>query len=215
MASEIRIVIADDHPIVRSGLRQAIERDRHFEIVGEAGDGVEALAQITALRPAIVVLDIRMPRLDGFDVAREVRKQNLPVQLVFLTLHDSEDLLDSALELGARGYLMKASAVTEIVDGLRTVAAGKRYVSPALTGQLLERLPGQASSASSGLEALTVAERRVLRLVADYKSNKEIAAELYVHHRTVETHRANICEKLELRGHNALLRFALAHTADL
>jgi DNA-binding NarL/FixJ family response regulator len=215
MPGEIRIVIADDHPIVRTGLRHAIERDPQFDVVAEANDGVEALAQITALRPAIGILDIRMPKLDGFGVAREVRKQDLPVKLVFLTLHDSEDLLDSALELGARGYLLKASAVTEIVDGLRTVAAGKRYVSPALTGHLLERHLSEPPAVARGIEALTTAERRVLRMVADYKSNKEIAAELFVHHRTVETHRANICEKLDLRGHNALLRFALAHKPDL
>src|SRR5262245_37339320 len=104
MAGEVTIVIADDHPIVRNGLREAIERDERFKIVAEAGDGVEALARITALRPAIAVLDIRMPGLDGFAVALELRKQEVPVHLVFLTLHDAEDLLDAALDLGARGY---------------------------------------------------------------------------------------------------------------
>jgi len=215
MAAETGIVIADDHPIVRNGLREAIERDERFRIVAEAGDGVEALARITAVRPAIAVLDIRMPRLDGFGVAIELRRQNLPIRLVFLTLYDAEDLLDEALELGARGYLLKESALSEIVDGLHAVAAGKYYVSPALTGRLLERLPAPGWSPPTTIVTLTAAERRVLRMVADYKSNKEIAAALFVHHRTVETHRANICEKLGLHGHNALLRFALAHKTDL
>jgi DNA-binding NarL/FixJ family response regulator len=215
MATSTRILIADDHPVVRSGLRLAIERDHQFTIVGEASDGADALAQITKLQPAIAVLDIRMPKLDGFAVAREVRQQKLPVDLVFLTLHDAEDVLDSALELGARGYLLKESALSEIIDGLRTVAAGKHFVSPALTGHLLERQAVPFGSSRNAIAALTPAERRVLRLVADYKSNKEIAAALYVHHRTIETHRANICEKLELHGHNALLRFALAHMAEL
>ena len=119
MAGETAIVIADDHPIVRSGLREAIERDVQFTILAEAGDGVEALERITALRPAIAVLDIRMPRRDGFGVAVELRKQNIPVHLVFLTLHDAEDLLDAALELGARGYLLKQSAISEIVTNER------------------------------------------------------------------------------------------------
>src|SRR5262249_54897353 len=121
MTGEVAIVIADDHPIVRNGLREAIERDGQFAIAAEAGDGVEALARMIDLRPAIAVLDIRMPRLDGFAVARELRKQNIPVHLVFLTLHDAEDLLDAALDLGARGYLLKESALSEIVDGLRAV----------------------------------------------------------------------------------------------
>ena len=213
MATETRIVIADDHPIVRSGLRQAIERDRQFTVVGEAADGTDALAQISALRPAIAILDIRMPGLDGFGVARELRKQNLPVHLVFLTLHDAEDMLDAALELGARGYLLKASALSEIIEGLRAVAAGRHFVSPSLTGHLLDRQ--QVTAAAPAIESLTPSERRVLSLVADYKSNKEIGEVLFVHHRTVETHRANICQKLDLRGHNALLKFALAHKAEL
>lgn len=212
MATETtRLVIADDHPIVRAGMRQVIERDGAFTVAGEAGDGREALALIASLRPAIAVLDIRMPELDGFGVARELRRQQVPVLLVFLTLHDAEDLLDTALELGARGYLLKASAASEILDGLRTVSRGGHYVSPALTGRLLER----RQPAPSALAQLTATERRVLRQIADYRSNREIAAELFVHHRTIETHRANICRKLELRGPNALLRFALEHKARL
>src|SRR5262249_3467889 len=116
------IVIADDHALVRDGLRQAIERDARFVVVAEASDGQEALEQIQTHRPDVAVLDIRMPKLDGLAVARELRSRRIDVALVFLTLHDDEDLLDSALELGARGYLLKASAVPEIVDGLRAVA---------------------------------------------------------------------------------------------
>lgn len=211
MTADTRVVVADDHPIVRAGICQVISRDPQFTVVGEAEDGVQALAQIASLQPAIAVLDIRMPKLDGFGVAKEVRRLQLPVHLVFLTLHDAEDLLDAALELGARGYLLKASAVTEVLDGLRAVARGAHYVSPALSGLLLAR----PSVPSSMLDLLTPAERRVLREVADYKANKDIAAELFVQHRTIETHRANICRKLELRGPNALLRFALEHKADL
>ena len=209
-----RVVIADDHALLRGGLRQAIEDDRRFVVVGEADNGEDALAQIEAQSPDVAVLDIRMPKVDGFAVARELRVRRPEVAVVFLTLHDDEALLDAALDLGARGYLLKASAVTEIVEGLRAVADGKHYVAQALTGRLIERRR-MGGSASSPLARLTAAERRVLALIAEYRSNKQMAAELFVHHRTIETHRANICEKLELRGHNALLRFALKHKDEL
>jgi DNA-binding NarL/FixJ family response regulator len=208
-----RVVIADDHALIRDGLRQAIEGDRRFVVVGQADNGEDALAQIEAQRPDIAVLDIRMPKLDGFAVAREVRARVPEVAVVFLTLHEDEELLDAALDLGARGYLLKASAVTEIVEGLRAVADGKHYVAQALTGRLIERR--MEAPAPSPLARLTAAERRVLGFIADYRSNKQMAAELFVHHRTIETHRANISQKLELRGHNALLRFALAHKDEL
>ena len=213
-AAATRVVIADDHALFRGGLRQAIEDDRGFVVVGEADNGEDALAQIEAQSPDVAVLDIRMPKVDGFAVARELRVRRPEVAVVFLTLHDDEALLDAALDLGARGYLLKASAVTEIVEGLRAVADGKHYVAQALTGRLIERRR-MGGSASSPLARLTAAERRVLALVAEYRSNKQMAAELFVHHRTIETHRANICEKLELRGHNALLRFALKHKDEL
>jgi DNA-binding NarL/FixJ family response regulator len=213
LASTTRVVIADDHALLRGGLRQAIEGDHRFVVVGEADNGEDALAQIEAQIPEIAVLDIRMPKLDGFAVAREVRARRPEVAVVFLTLHEDEELLDAALDLGARGYLLKASAVTEIVEGLRAVADGKHYVAQALTGRLIERR--MEAPAPSPLARLTAAERRVLGFIADYRSNKQMAAELFVHHRTIETHRANICEKLELRGHNALLRFALQHKDEL
>jgi DNA-binding NarL/FixJ family response regulator len=157
-----------------------------------------------------------MPKLDGFGVARELRRLSIATPLVFLTLHDAEDLLDTALDLGARGYLLKSGAMTEIVEGLRAVAAGRHFVSAALTGQLLgRRQAAPAAGTIPGLDTLTPAERRVLRLIGQYKSNKAIAAELFVHHRTIESHRANISQKLDLHGHNALLRFALDHNRDL
>jgi len=212
-ATAIRVVIADDHELVRGGLRQAIEGDRQFVVVGEADNGDDALVQIDAQRPDIAVLDIRMPRLDGFAVAREVRTRCPGVAVVFLTLHDDEALLDAALDLGAKGYLLKAGAAAEVVVGLRAVAEGRHYVAQALTGRLIGRRLD--TPAPSPLASLTPAERRVLGLIADYRSNKQMAAALFVHHRTIETHRANICEKLDLRGHNALLRFALAHKDEL
>jgi DNA-binding NarL/FixJ family response regulator len=217
MDSEIRVVIADDHPVVRLGLRQGIEADARLKVVGEADDGEAALARIQDLKPAIVVLDVDMPRLDGLAVAREIRKKRLPVEIVFLTIHGEEDLFHAAMDLGSKGYLLKDSALTDIVTALRAVADGEYYVTPSLTAYLLQRhRRAQAfSERHPGLDNLTPTERRILRLVADGKSSKSISEELFIHYRTVENHRTNICQKVGLHGHNALLKFALQHKLDL
>lgn len=217
MSDEIRIVIADDHPVVRKGLRQVIESDPQLTVVAEADDGAAALTLIQELKPAVAVLDVDMPGMDGFAAAKEIQKQNLPVEVVFLTIHSEEDLFHAAMDLGVRGYILKESAVTEIVGGIKAVAAGRPYVTPSLTAYLIGRRSRTQSFAESlpGLGDLTPTERRILRLIAADKSSKEIAAELFIHYRTVENHRNNICHKLDLRGHNALLKFALLHKSEL
>lgn len=217
MESEIKIIIADDHPIVRQGLRQTVESDAGLKVVAEAGDGREALARIKELKPRVAVLDIQMPALDGFGVARAVRDEGLAVELVFLTVYRDEDVFNAALDLGVKGYVLKDSAVSDIVACVRAVAAGQHYASPALTSHLVSRGRRAAALAQErpGLAALTPTERHVLRLIADYKTSKEIAAELFVSPRTVETHRNNICQKLDLHGSHALMKFALAHKSEL
>ena len=217
MKNEIRVVIADDHPVVRRGLRQTIEGDPILKVLAEAGDGQAALAQIRELKPAIAVLDVDMPRLDGLGVAREIRKKRLPVEIVFLTIHGEEDLFHAAMDLGSKGYLLKDSALTEIVKALRTVAEGNYYVTPSLTAYLVHRRSSAQMFASEkpGLANLTPTERRILGMVAEGKSSKSIAEELFIHYRTVENHRTNICQKLGLQGHNALFKFALQHKAEL
>lgn len=139
MSNEIRIVLADDHPIVRRGLRLTIESDPRLQVVAEANDGEEALAQIQAQRPDVAVLDLDMPRLDGFGVARALQQARLAVEVVFLTLHSEEDMFQAAMELGAKGYILKESAVDEIVQGIKSVAKGQHFVTPSLTGYLLNR----------------------------------------------------------------------------
>ena len=217
MTSNIRIVLADDHPIVRRGLRLTIESDPNLQVVAEANDGHEALAHIQTHQPDIAVLDIDMPNLDGFDVARELQRLRLSVAIVFLTLHSEEDLFHEAMDLGARGFLLKESAVTEIVQGIKSVASGQYFVTPSLTGYLLHRRQRaqQLVEDLPHLASLTPAEQHILQLVAAYKSSKEIAEELFIHYRTVENHRTNICQKLGLSGHNALLKFALQHKDQL
>jgi DNA-binding NarL/FixJ family response regulator len=217
MKSEIRIVIADDHPIFRHGLKEIIETDGLLKVVAEAGDGRSALEKIELLRPQVVVLDIDMPELDGFGVAKEIRRKSLPVEIVILTIHREEELFQEALDLGIKGYVLKDSAITDIISGVKSVAAGRPYISPQLSAFLLNRRDRADSLTKEkpGLESLTPMERRILRLIAEDKTSKEIAAQLFISHRTVETHRTNIFRKLGLKGNLALVKFALTHKSEI
>ena len=215
MTTEIRLVIADDHPIVRQGLRQVIEKDAGLQVVAEAGDGQAALEQIKATRPRVAILDIDMPMMSGFEVARALTKLPLAVEIIFLTVHCEEEFFNEALELGAKGYVLKDSSVTDIAACIRAVAAGQNYVSPALTAYLVQQRRSAAPRPRSAIDALTPTERQVLKLIAEYKTSKQIAAALFISPHTVQTHRKNICVKLELEGNHALMRFALEHKSQL
>ena len=215
MLEEIRLVVADDHPIVRKGLCQVIQEQPDLKVVGEAGDGATALALIEALKPRVAIVDLDMPKLDGFGVAIEIHKLELAVEVIFLTMHSEVDLLQRAMDLG-KGFVVKESALMDIVNSIRSVAAGGSFVSPSMTAALLDRRGRTKAlrSATPGIDDLTPAERRILGMIAAGKATKDIAAELNIHPRTVESHRASICQKLELSGTNALLRFALEHKAQ-
>ncbi len=217
MNSELRILIADDHPLFRSGLRQAIETDPLLGVVAEAGNGEEALRLLLETLTDIAILDVDMPGKDGFAVVRALREQQCNVPIVFLTMHRDERFLNTALDLGVQGYVLKDSAIIEIISCIKAVAAGQDYISPALSGFLISRHRRAVSLAAQkpGLDLLSSAERRVLNLIAEYKTTKEIADELVVSPRTVETYRARIAEKLELKGAHALLKFALNHKSEL
>ena len=217
MSNPIRIVIADDHPIVRTGLRRVIEGEPDFEVVAEAGDGETGLELIRKLQPHVAILDLDMPKLNGFAVAGEIRRSNLSVEVIFLTIHREVDLLHKAMDIGGRGYIVKQSALVDIVDGIRSVAARRPYVSPSMTPALLQRRArAQAlEETTPGLNDLTPSERRILSMIAMGKATSAIAAELFIHERTVESHRASISHKLRLKGANSLLRFALEHKSEL
>jgi DNA-binding NarL/FixJ family response regulator len=209
-------MIADDHPIFRQGLRQVIETDPGLKIVAEADDGETTLERLPQSGAEILVLDVDMPNKDGFEVVKDIRSQRLPVGVIFLTMHKDERFFNAALDLGVKGYVLKDSAVSEIIGSIRAVAGGKEYVSPALTSFLLNR--GRRATALAaeqpGLAQLTPTERRVLKLIAEYKTSKEVAEELCLSPRTIEHHRANICEKLAIKGTHALLKFAVAHQSE-
>lgn len=213
----IRILIADDHPVFRQGLRQIIETDPQLKVSAEAADGEQALARLQDTPVDVAMLDLTMPLKDGFAVAREARELRLAVPLVFLTMHKDEHYLHAALDLGVRGYVLKDSAITEIVSCLKAVVAGQDYISPALSSYLIRRSNRAASLAAAkpALEQLTPAERRVLKLIAEGQTSRTIAAELGIGIRTVEHHRNNITTKLELHGSHALIKFALQHQAEL
>jgi len=212
MEDEIRILIADDHPLMRKGLRLSVEEDPGLKVVGEAADGETALALVAKLHPDIALLDIEMPNKDGLSVAREIIKRGLKTQIIFLTLHADQDFFQSAMDLGCKGYILKDSAVQEVVAGIRAVASGRPYLSSAITADLLQRRNAPSPKPEQGLtSALTSTERRIMQLIAKGKTSKEIGAELSIHYRTVENHRTNMSRKLALEGEgaNALLRFAL------
>ncbi|MBS1794270.1 MAG: response regulator transcription factor [Acidobacteria bacterium] len=213
MNEKIEILIADDHPIVRQGLRTSIERETDFEIVAEAGDGDAALQSIRSLRPAVCVLDIDMPGKDGFAVVRELQKLGVATRVIFLTVHREADLLDEAIALGVRGYVLKDSALAEIVLSIRAALKGDFFMSAAMASYLVGRR--RKTPPRADLALLTETEKKVLKLLAGYKTSKEIANELFISPRTVETHRKNIAAKLDLHGSHALMKFALAHEAEL
>jgi DNA-binding NarL/FixJ family response regulator len=217
MANEIRIAIADDHPLLRKGLRQVLEADPNIKVVAEAGDGEVLISQLEQSRPQIAIVDVDMPKQDGFAVAKEIKNRNLPVDVVFLTIHNEEDIFHAAMDLGIKGYILKDSVVMEITEAIRTIATGQFYVSPPLVAYLIHRRNRSHAllEAEPGLKSLTASERRILHMISENKSSKEIGTELCVHYRTVENHRVNICQKLGLRGTNSLLRFALQHKSEL
>ena len=217
MGREISIVIADDHPIFRQGLKQIIERDPAFRIVAEASDGDAALIAIEDTRAALAILDVNMPKKNGFEVMRSISERRLPTTAIVLTMHEDEKYFNSALDAGARGYVLKDSAVVEIVDCIRTVAGGQNYISPRLSTYLISRSRrvGALAAQNPVIQTLTATERRVLKLIGEYKTSREIADELCISVRTVHHHRANIAEKLGLRGSHALMKFAAEHLSEI
>jgi DNA-binding NarL/FixJ family response regulator len=208
------IVIADDFPVVRTGLKSCVEEAEGFSVIGEAGDGERALELIKDLRPDLAIVDVDMPKMGGLDVLKAMKRLTLDTKVIFLSFHKDEDIFRACLELGGKGYLIKDSAMQEIVTAIEAVMSGKVYVSSEIAVQLLQG--NQATNAVDPLlRDLTPSELRILRLIGEGLSSKEIGSELSIHYRTVENHRTNICRKLKIEGANALLRFAVQHKARI
>lgn len=217
MNNEITIIIADDHPIVRKGLREIIEEDARLRVLAEANNGREAIEAIESFSPNVTILDVDMPVMNGFEAAREIKSKKLKTEIIFLTMHRDEDLFNEAIDLGAKGFVLKDSALSDIVECIKTVAQSEHYASHALTKFLINRSRRavQLTEKQPSINDLTPTERKVLKLIAENLTSKEIAEQLFISPRTVEKHRQNICQKLRLQGSHSLLKFTIFHKSEL
>ncbi|HSY43401.1 MAG TPA: response regulator transcription factor [Candidatus Acidoferrum sp.] len=217
MTHRTKVLIVDDHPLFRGGLRQVILDDGRFELVGETGDGEDAMRLIQEKKPDVAVLDVKLPGLTGLEIARKLQEKRSRTRVIMLTMHNEEDLFNRALDGGAMGFVLKENAVEEIVKAIVAVADGQHYLSSTISGYLVRRRHRAESLAKEkpGLDDLTKAELRILKLISMKKTSREIATELFISPRTVEAHRANICSKLSLRGSHSLLQFALENRSSL
>jgi DNA-binding NarL/FixJ family response regulator len=217
MSPRTKVLIVDDHPLFRQGLRQLVEGDARFELIAEAGDGNEALRLIEQRKPDVAVLDVNLPGLSGLEVARRVQAARLPTRIVVLTMFKEEETFNRALDVGVLGFVLKENAAQDILASIVAVATGEHYLSPTISSYLVRRR-GRAEILAAhkpGLDDLTKAERRILKLIAEKKTSREIAAELFISPRTVEAHRANISQKLDLHGSHSLLQFALENRSAI
>lgn len=206
----ITIVLAEDHHVVRQGLRSLLEGEADFSIVAEAADGLKTVELIDRLKPDVLVADLIMPGLNGLEVTRQVRERSPQTRVVILSMHASEAYVLQALKNGAAGYVLKDSSAAELVHAIREAVAGRRYLSPPLSERAIEvYLQKAVGSALDPYETLTEREREVLHLAAEGYGNAEIAERLSISPRTAETHRANLMRKLDLHNQTDLIRYAL------
>lgn len=206
----ITVLLADDHPVVRRGLRALLEAEPDFQVVGEAGDGLEAIGVVNSLQPDILVLDLMMGGLNGLEVTRQVRKVSPRTGVVILSMYGTESYVLEALRSGAKGYVLKEATSEELVRAVREVAMGRRYLSSSLSERAIEvYMEKTKSHEQDPYDTLSHREREVLHLAAEGCSNAEIASRLNLSRRTVEIHRANMMHKLGLHTQTDLLRYAL------
>ena len=209
--SVVRILLADDHSVIRSGLRLVLERQADFQVVAEASDGREAVNAAAEHKPDVVVMDLAMPNLNGIEAARQITSGFPATRVVVLTMHSDEEYVLRALKAGARGYLLKESAEADLIAAVRAVSAGKAFFSPVVSRMLVEDYVRQLQDRDleDSYDLLTSREREILQLVAEGRSNKEIAGLLNLSVYTVETHRSNIMEKLNLHSVPELILYAV------
>jgi DNA-binding NarL/FixJ family response regulator len=212
-----RVLIADDHPIFRQGLVAVFNQSRQYEVVGEADNGNTVLELLDSQKPSLVVIDISMPGMDGLEVIRRAQTRSFDGQFIVLTMYKDEEYFREAMSLGVKGYLLKDSASNELVNCLSAVSSGRSYVSAFFSDYLMQKTKQDNASEDpvGSLQKLSPTERRILRMIAENKTSKEIADDLNLSFRTVQNHRSHMCEKLKLEGYNKLLQFALEHKSLL
>ncbi|MBI3943428.1 MAG: response regulator transcription factor [Chloroflexi bacterium] len=206
-----RILIADDHGVLRAGLRALLNAEADLEVVGEAADGNTALSLAQDLHPDVILLDISMPGLNGIEVIQNLMRVQRNTNVLILTVHEDEGLLQEAFRLGAKGYIVKRAVESELINAIRAVSRGDLYVHSAMTQGLVKSLSPSSPRQEEGITALTRREVEVLRLIAQGFTNRQIAEKLSISVRTVESHRANLMSKLDLGSRVELVRYAREH----
>ncbi len=211
MKAKHRIIIAEDHTILREGLRSLLSSDPDLEIVGEAQDGQEAIRCVEKLKPNLVLMDLSMPRMNGLDAIKEIKKRSAETRILVLTVHKNEEYIVATLQAGADGYALKDSTHAELGIAIKNVLSGNHYISPGISGRVIEGyLEGRKPlKATSPFETLTQREQGILKMIAEGYKNKEIADYLCISVKTVEKHRANLMQKLDLHSVSALTAFAM------
>jgi DNA-binding NarL/FixJ family response regulator len=207
----IRVLVADDHTIVRQGLVGILKASADIEVVGEAGDGAEAVEKATKLKPDVVVLDVSMPHLNGIEAARRIRDALPGTRVLVLTMHDDEEYVLKMVRAGASGYLLKDSAASELLAAIRALKAGKASFGPHATRALAEAYQSDRPLPEDPFERLTDREREIFQLVVEGKTNAQIAEMLFISPKTVDNHRTRMMEKLGVHGTAELVRFAAKH----
>ncbi len=217
MKRKFKLLIVDDHPVFRRGLREIIGESSGFQIVGETSDGVTALHLAKELKPDIAIVDIDMPQMNGLETVRAFQKNELCVNVIFLTMYKEEDMFNAAMDLGVKAYIVKDNAADEILTALEKVAINEPFISQSMSNMRQRRNDRvkELLLSKPQIEDLTAAERRILKLIAEDHTSKEIAGKLQISTKTIENHRQNICHKLKLHGSHSLLKFAFEHRSHL
>ena len=203
------IVVADDHKMVREGLVKLLESREDFTVIGQASDGEEAVSMVLDRQPDVVLMDINMPRLSGIDATRRIGREGSEAKILVLSMHESRTYVEAVLRAGAAGYIVKNSAAADLVQAIEAVCSGASYLSPAITQQVVDAIARPGDASPNGVAMLTDREREVLHHIAEGLSSKEIAKHLGVSLKTVDSHRSNLMEKLDIHKVSGLVRFAI------
>ncbi|MGB6290344.1 MAG: response regulator transcription factor [Desulfobulbales bacterium] len=212
METRRKIVIAEDHTILRAGLRALLSGQNGLEVIGEAGDGREAIRKVDTLQPDLLLIDLSMPKLNGIDAIREIKSQHPEIKIIVLTVHKSDEYIIAALKAGANGYMLKDASQNELLLAIDYVINGKTFLSPSISDKVVDAFlnTDKKDKPAAVLDNLTAREREILKLVAEGNTNKKIADHLCISLKTVEKHRSNLMKKLDLRNTAALTAYAIA-----
>ena len=212
METKRKIVIAEDHTILRAGLRALLSGQNDLEVIGEAGDGREAIRKVDTLQPDLLLIDLSMPKLNGIDAIREIKSQHPEIKIIVLTVHKSDEYIIAALKAGANGYMLKDASQNELLLAIDYVINGKTFLSPSISDKVVDAFlnTDKKDKPAAVLDNLTAREREILKLVAEGNTNKKIAEHLCISLKTVEKHRSNLMQKLDLRNTAALTAYAIA-----